>query len=91
MTREGQFELEKHMRDEDKVGASPVLVGCDHGFKAIRAMAIDIKGPTQSAVKWLVSQIDQAGCRGLRRLNESICGSCIYLLISDIGLFPEMA
>ena len=44
MTREGQFEFEKHMRDEDKVGASPVLIGGDHRSKAIWAMAVDLKG-----------------------------------------------
>jgi len=71
MTKEGQFELEKHMRDEDKVGASPVLIGCDHISKAIWAMAVDLKGPTQSAVKWLVGKIDQAGCRGVKIVLRS--------------------
>ena len=59
------------MRDEDKVGASPVLIGCDHRSKAIWEMAVDIKGPTQSAVKCLVGKIDQAGCRGVKIVLKS--------------------
>ena len=51
MTREGQLEGKKHMRDEDKVGASPALIGYDHRSKAIWAMAVDSKGPMQSAVE----------------------------------------
>ena len=51
MTGEGKFELEKYTRDEDKVGASPALIGCDHRSKAIWAMAVDSKGPMQSAVE----------------------------------------
>ena len=70
-TREGQFELEKCMTNEDKVGASPVLSGCDHRSKAIWAMAVDIKGPTHSAAKWLVGKIDQAGCRGIKIVLQS--------------------
>ena len=66
MTNEGQFELGRHLRDDDMVGASPVLIGCDHRSKGIWAMAVDFKGPTQSAVKWLVGKIDQAGCRGTK-------------------------
>ena len=61
----------KYMRDEDKVGASLVLIGCDHRSKANWAMAVDIKGPTQSAVKWLVGNIDQAGCRGVEIVSKS--------------------
>ena len=29
-------------------------------------MVVDIKGPTESAVKWLVGKLDQAGCRGVK-------------------------
>ena len=65
MTRESQLELEKYMRDKDKVGASQVLISCDHRSKAIWAMVVGIKGPTQSAVKWLGGKTDQAGCRGV--------------------------
>ena len=46
MKKEGQFELEMILEDEDKVGASPAIIGCDHRSKAIRAMAVDVKGPT---------------------------------------------
>ena len=59
------------LRDEDKVGVSQVLIGCDHRSKTIWAMAVDIEGPTQSAVKWLVGKIDQAGCCGVKIVLKS--------------------
>ena len=34
-------------------------------------MAVDIKGPTQSAIKWLVGKIDEAGCRGVEIVLKS--------------------
>ena len=30
MTREGAVEMERDMKEVDKVGATPILVGCDH-------------------------------------------------------------
>ena len=30
MTKEGVVELEKNMNEAEKVGAAPILVGCDH-------------------------------------------------------------
>ena len=59
------------MMHKNKVGASPVLIGCDHKSKAIWAMAVNIKGPTQSAVKWLVGKIDRAGRRGVKIVLKS--------------------
>ena len=61
MTRDGQVELERNMEDKDKVGACQVLVGCDHKSKAIWAMVVREKGPTESTVKWLVGKLDQSG------------------------------
>ena len=66
MTREGAVEMERDMKEVDKVGATPILVGCDHRSKAVWAMATNMKGPTDSAVKWLTGKIDQAGCRGIK-------------------------
>ena len=66
MTREGAVGMDRDMKDVDKVGATPILVGCDHRSKAVWAMATNMKGPTDSAVKWLTGKIDQAGCRGVK-------------------------
>ena len=71
MTKEGQVELERNMEEKDKVGACPVLMGSDHRSKAIWAMVVNEKGPTESAVKWLVSKLDQAGCRGTKVVLKS--------------------
>ena len=57
MTKDRLFEIEKYLKDEDEVGASPVLMGGDHRSKAIWAMSVDFKGPTQAAVKWFVGKI----------------------------------
>ena len=54
------------MREPEKVGATPILVGCDHRLKAIWAMAVNMKGPIDSAVKWLTGKIDQAAGGMLR-------------------------
>ena len=43
--------LEGYMSEPDKIGATPILVGCDHRSEAIWAMALKMKGPTESAVK----------------------------------------
>ena len=51
MTKEGSVELEKYMSEPEKIGATPILVGCDHRSNAIWAMAVNTKGPTESAVK----------------------------------------
>ena len=56
MTREGAVEMERDMKDVDKVGATPIIVGCDHQSKAVWAMATSTKGPTDSAVKWLIKR-----------------------------------
>ena len=71
MTREGAVEMERDMKDADKVGATPILVGCDHQSKAVWAMATSTKGPTDSAVKWLTKKIDQAGYRGIKVVLKS--------------------
>ena len=34
-------------------------------------MAVNMKGPTDSAVKWLTNKIDQAGCRGIKVVLKS--------------------
>ena len=59
------------MKEVDKVGATPILVGCDHRSKAVWAMATNMKGPTDSAVKWLTRKIDEAGCRGVKVVLKS--------------------
>ena len=64
MTKEWSVELEKYMSDPEKLRATPILVGCDHRSKTIWAMAVNMKGPIDSAVKWLTGKIDQAGCKG---------------------------
>ena len=66
MTKEGSIEMERDMKATDKVGATPILVGCDHRSKAIWAMATNTKGQTESAVKWLSGRIAQAGSRGVK-------------------------
>ena len=71
MTKEGQFELERNLNGQDKIGAAPVLMGCDHRSKAIWAMAVDLKGPTQSAVNRLINKLDQAGYRGIKIVLKS--------------------
>ena len=62
MIKKGSIEMEKDMKETDRVGATPILVGCDHRSKAIWAMATNMKGPTDSADKWLSGKIDQAEC-----------------------------
>ena len=89
MTREGKFELEKYMRDEDQVGSSPVLIGCNHRSKAIWAMAVDIKGPTQSAGKWFVGKICQAGCRGVKIVLKSHHGESIIALKKAVAVMRQ--
>ena len=42
MTREGAIEMKRDMREIDKVGATPILVGCDHRSKAIWVLATKI-------------------------------------------------
>ena len=34
-------------------------------------MAVNMKGPTESVVKWLRGKIDQAGCRGVKVVLKS--------------------
>ena len=89
MPREGQFQLEKHMRNEGKVGASPVLIGCDHRSKAIGAMAVDTKGQTQSAVKWWVGKIDQAGCPGIEIVLRSDQEESIVALKKAVAVMRQ--
>ena len=63
MTLEGESEHGFKLSDEDKVGASPVLVGYDHRSKGIWAMAVDQKGVTEPSVAWMGGKLNQAGCR----------------------------
>ena len=63
--------MERDMKEADKIGATPILVGCDHQSKAVWAMATNTKGPTDSAVKWPTRKIDQAGCRGIKVVLKS--------------------
>ena len=63
--------MERYMSEPKKLGATPILVGCDHRSKAIGAMALNMKRPTDSAVKWLTGKIDQAGCGGVRVVLKS--------------------
>ena len=58
MTKEGSVELERYMIKPEKIGAAPILVGCDHRSKAIWAMTANMKGQTDSAVRWLTGKID---------------------------------
>ena len=44
MTKEGQFELDRNLNEQDKVGAAPVLVGCDHRSKAIWQWQLSSRG-----------------------------------------------
>ena len=71
MTPEGVVEMERDMKEVNKVGATPILDGCDHRSKAVWFMATNMKGPTDSAVKWLTGKIDQAGCRGVKVVLKS--------------------
>ena len=59
------------LSDEDKIGASPVLVEYDHRFRGIWAMAIDHKGATESSIAWMESKLNQAGCRGTKVVLKS--------------------
>ena len=34
-------------------------------------MVVNEKGPTDSAVKWIVGKLDQAGCRGIKVMLKS--------------------
>ena len=83
------LDLKKYMKDEDKVGASPVLIGCDHRSKAIWAMPVDIKGPTQSAVNWLVGKIGQAGCRGVKVVLKSDQEESIMALKKAVAVMRQ--
>ena len=71
MTKEGQVEFGRNLEEQDKIGACPVLVGSDRRSKAVWAMVVNTKGPTESAVKWLVGNFDQAGCRGVKVVLKS--------------------
>ena len=89
MTNEGQFEWEQYMRDEDRVTASPVFIGCDHRSKAFWAMGVDIKGPKQSAVKWFVGKIDQAGCHGVKVVLKSDQEESIIALKKAVAVMRQ--
>ena len=89
MTTEGQLELERKLEDEGKVGASPVLIRCLHRSKAIWAMAVDIKGPTQSAVKWLVGKLDHARFRGVKIVLTSDQEEAIMALKKAVAVMRQ--
>ena len=66
MILKGEIEHGFRLSDEDKVGASAVLVCYDHRTRGIWAMAVDQKGPTGSSIAWMESKLNQAGCRGTK-------------------------
>ena len=71
ITKEGLAEMCRNISESENLGATPILVGCDHRSKATRAMAVNTKGPSDSAVKWLTGKIDQAGCQGVKVVIKS--------------------
>ena len=89
MTREGAVEMERDMREVDKVGATPILVGRDHRSKAVWAMATNMKGPTDAAVKWLTGKIDQAGCRGVKVVLKSDQEESIIALKKAVAIIRQ--
>ena len=86
MTKEGQVELEKTMQEQDKVGACPVLVGSDHRSKAVWAMVVNEKKPTESAVKWIVGKVDKAGCCGIRVVLKSDQAESVVALKKAVAI-----
>ena len=68
---DAEFSIDWGQKEPEKIGATPILVGCDHRSKAIWAMATNTKGPTESAVKWLNGKINEAGCRGVKVVLRS--------------------
>ena len=58
MTLKGKIEHGFKLSDEDKVGASPVIVGYDHTSRGIWAMAVDHKGVTESSVAWMDGKLN---------------------------------
>ena len=71
MTLKGEIEHGFQLSDEDKIGASPVLVGYGHRSRGIWAMAVDHKGATESSIDWMESKLNQAGCRGTKVVLKS--------------------
>ena len=66
-----------------------MLIGCDHRSKAIWAMAVGLKCPTQSAVKWLVGKIDEAGCRGTKIVLRSDQEESIVALKKAVAVMRQ--
>ena len=89
MAREGSVEMERDMKEVDKVGATPILVGCDHRSKAVWAMATNMKGPTDSAVKWLTRKIDEAGRRGVKVVLKSDQEESIIALKKAVAIMRQ--
>ena len=71
MTADGQVGYREDLEEECLVGASPVIVGYDHGSRSIWAMATDRKGATDSSIKWLDNKINESGHSGTKIVLKS--------------------
>ena len=71
ITADGQVGYEEEFENANMTGASTVLVGYDHRSKAIWAMIVDQKGPTDAAVKWMKGKIDESGNAGTKIVIRS--------------------
>ena len=71
MTADGQVGYKEDLEEECLVGASPVIVGYDHGSRSIWAMAADRKGATDSSMKWLDNKINESGHSGTKIVLKS--------------------
>ena len=52
-------------------------------------MATNMKGPTDSAVKWLTRKIDEAGCRGVKVVLKSDQEESIIALKKAVAIMRQ--
>ena len=53
------------MGDEATEGTPPILVLWDDGHRALWALPVEHKGPTEQAVTWIIRTIEEAGYAGV--------------------------
>ena len=71
MTNGGQVDYACQISEENMPGMCPVVVGYDHKSRGIWALAVDGKGATESAVKWVDKKVNESGNRGTKVVIRS--------------------
>ena len=75
--------------EEEEEDMRPILVAHDDDKEAIWVIAIDRKGPTMTAVKWLVDKIDEAGYAGMKVTIKSDQEESIMALKRAVAVTRE--